>query len=351
MKPEKKHFRRELTSAFLEAASKKKTHSLLGALLKIAEKIRSEILLPASQALDSIEIERKDTGDGRGADAKTLTIKTDNECEKAAEEGLRKAFPDAVILGEEKFSAADDAEKFRLMQEAVTSDRLVFLVDALDATRDFRGGGDGYAVMITALQHNKVKAAIAYRCTDHADPDAFGHTLTVAEDDRVRLDGRAMRNLSERGFPAAPEKIRGYAGFEFIAAMQEKSGGKFPDLSGKFDSLSDCWTCSKLYADLLKGDHHFMLVPPPADLFDYPAGIALIEKAGGVVRFLDGMPASFPEIIRRQPYGGDPEAGRSIDNTLIFAVSEEVYAAVQKTIRAALAPQPRPKHPAPPRSE
>lgn len=345
MKPGKKHVRHELTSAFLQSASKKKSHNLLRNMLNVAEKIRSEILIPASRNLGAIEIERKDTGGMRDADAKTLTIKTDGECEKAAEEGLLKAYPDAIVLGEEKFGAADTAEKIRLLQEAATPGKLVFLVDALDATRDFRSGGDGYAVMITALQDNKIKAAVAYRCTDHSDPEAFGHTLTFAEDDRVRIDGRAVRNFPEREFPATADKIRGYAAFEFIAALKEKGDGKFPNLSGKFDSLSDCWTCSKLYADLLKGDHHFMLVAPPADLFDYPAGIALIEQAGGVVKFLDGTPASFAEMARRQPFGGTVENSKDLENTLIFAVSEGVFAAVQKTIQAALQPTAQPKPP------
>lgn len=316
-------------------------------MLETAEDIRSNILLPASRQLGSIEIERKDTGDMRGADAKTLTIKTDGECEALAEERLHGFFPDAIVIGEERFGAANNVEKAAMLQEALATDKMVFLVDALDATRDFRNGGDGYAVMITALQHNQVKAAAAYRCTDHADPDALGHTLTFAEDDGVRIDGHIVRPLSERQFPDSADKLRGYAGFEFIAAMKNAANNVFPDLHGKFDSLSDCWTCSKLYTDLLKGDHHFMLVPPPVDLFDYPAGIALIEKAGGVVKFLDGTPASFAEIVQRQPFGKTQDNSKNINNTLIFAVSEDVYAAVQKTILASLQTKPQPKPPAP----
>lgn len=340
MQPKKQNFRPELTSAFLEAASKKKTHNLLRAMLNVAEKIRSEVLLPASRVLDTIEIGRKDTGLMSKSDAKTFTIETDGECEKVAQEGLSKAFPDAFILGEEMFSEADTAEKIRLLQEAVTTDKLVFLVDALDATRDFRGGGDGYAVLITALQGGKVKAAVAYRCTDHSDPEAFGHTMTYAEDDRVRIDGRAVKPLSERSFPSAPDKIRGYAAFDFIAALKGNGGGKFPNLSGVFDSLSDNWTCSKLYTDLLKGDHHFMLVSPPIDLFDYPSGIALLQQAGGVARFLDGTPASFAEIVKRQPFGRNDDKSAALDNTLVFAVSEEVFATVQKALQSQAQPAP-----------
>lgn len=340
MPSKKKLFRPELTSTFLQAASRKKTHNLLRSMLKVAEKIRSGVLIPASRTLDTIEIERKDTGQMVGADAKTFTIKTDGECEAAAQEGLSKAFPDAFILGEEMFSAADTDEKIRLLQEAVTTDKLVFLVDALDGTRDFRGGGDGYAVLITALQGGKVKAAVAYRCTDHADPEAYGHTMTYADDDCVRIDGRAVRPLSERSFASAPGKIRGYAAINFIDAMKGNGEGAFPNLSGVFDSLSDNWTCSKLYTDLLKGDHHFMLVAPPADLFDYPSGIALLQQAGGVARFLDGTDASFAEIVKRQPFGRTDGKSTALENTLVFAVSEEVFTTVQKALQPPAKPTP-----------
>jgi fructose-1,6-bisphosphatase/inositol monophosphatase family enzyme len=329
--------RRELTPAFLEAAKnhKKKPGSDLEALLSATEFVRQNILLPGSKDLGSIEIERKDTGEQRASDAKTLTIKTDRECEAAMEKLLTEKFPKAFLVSEEKFGAATSEEKRDILIEALKTDKQVLLTDPLDATRDFRGGGDGYGVMVSIMQKGELKAAVAHRCTDHADPAGLGHTLTFEAGDGVRRDGRLVAPLSERSFSSDPKMLRGYAGFEFIEPMRRVAGAPetgFPNLLGKFDSVSDLWTCSKMYDDLITGAHHFMLVPPPCDIFDYPAGIALIREAGGVVRFLDGKDATFEEVVKRQAFVDEEKDAKSIKNTLVFAVSEGVFAAVQKTV-------------------
>ena len=334
-KKDKKYFRRELTPQFMEAAKRRKPGSLLESLLSATEYVRQNILLPGSKNLDSITIERKDNGDQRNSDAKTLTIQTDRECEAEMARLLTKLYPEALLISEEKFGASTSEEKRAVLDEALKTDKLVILTDPLDATRDFRGGGDGYAVMVAVVQNGALKAAVAHRCTDHADPAGFGHTLTFEQGDGVRRDGRLIAPLSERSFSGDPKQLRGYAGFEFIEPMRRAPGAPetgFPNLLGKFDSLSDLWTCSKLYDDLITGQHHFMLVPPPCDIFDYPAGIALIKEAGGVVKFLDGTDATFAEVVRRQAFFGKEEDAKSIHNTLVFAVSENVFAAVQKTV-------------------
>lgn len=334
-----KKFRKELTPAFVEAARKKpRAKEYVPAILSMTERVRSDILLPASKDLGSIEIERKDTSDLRISDAKTLTIKTDRECEAMMEKQLRAAYPGAIFLGEEMFGAATKAEKIQLAKEAVASNKPIILVDALDATRDFRNGGDGYSVMVAVVQNDKMKAAVVHRCTDHADPSDYGHTLTFEDTDAVRVNGQLVRPLSSRAFPDDTTQLRGYATIEFIKG---KEADGFPNLSGKFDSLSDLWTCSKMFADIVTGRHHFMLVTPPADIFDYPAGIALIQQAGGVARFLDGKDATFTEIVKRQEFmQSEGHKGHlTLDNTLVLAVSENVFKAVQNAVLPEAAPQ------------
>lgn len=329
-----KKFRKELTPQFLEAA-KVAPESVLENLLAATEYVRDRILMPSAKHRDDIAVERKDTGGQRESDAKTFSIKTDKECEATMETMLHIKYPEALLISEEKYGAASLAEKRAVLEEALTTDRMVILTDPLDATRDFRNGGDGYGTMVCALQNGKVTAAVAYRSTDYADLDGHGHTLTFETGDVPRIDGKALVPLSERTFPTDPVKLRGYAGFEFIEPLHRQAGAPetgFPDLTGKFDGISDLWTCPKLYSDLLTGTHHFMLVPPPTDIFDYPVGISLIQQAGGVVRYLDGAEATFDEIVRRQDLTGDDADKRSINNTLVFAVSEDVFTAVQKTV-------------------
>jgi fructose-1,6-bisphosphatase/inositol monophosphatase family enzyme len=333
--PDKKIFRRSLTPQFLAAARPYKPEGIVESLLSATEYVRKNILLPGSKDLSSIQIIRKEITDQRSSDAKTLTIKTDKECEAEMERQLTRLFPDALLISEEKFGASTPEEKRAVLEEALKTDRQVILTDPLDATRDFRGGGDGYAVMVALMQDGEFKAAVAHRCEDHADPKGLGHTLTFEAGDGVRRDGYKLAPLSSRTFPSDPVKLRGYAGAEFIEPLHRKKGApktEFPNLTGKFDSLSDLWTCSKLYDDLITGRHHFMLVGPPADIFDYPAGIALVKESGGVVKFLDGTDATFAEIVHRQMFMDNGDKATSITNTLVFAVSEDVFKAVQKTI-------------------
>ncbi len=333
-RPQIKIFRRELAPQFIAAATKK-PQKLLPLLLAATQHVRDAILLPSAQNLDDIPIEHKDTGAQRDADAKTFTIITDKQCEAEMARLLSASFPQALLISEEKYGDSATAEKQRVLDEALATDRMVILTDPLDATRDFRTGGDGYGTLVAVLQNGEITAAVAHRSTDYADPSGLGHTLTFEKGDGVRRDGRLISPLSGRVFPDDTLKLRGYAGAEFIAPMRRKGAADktgFPDLAGKFDSLSDLWTCSKLLDDLLTGTHHFALVPPPPDLFDYPAALGLINAAGGTARFLDGTPATFAEIVRRQNFDGDDKAAKALLNTLVFAVSENVFKAVQKTV-------------------
>src|SRR5687768_10150334 len=112
-----KRLRRELTPEFLQAAHKQpKKQELVPTILRMTEDIRSSILLPASKNLDQIEVEYKDTGALRMAEAKNITIKTDRECEAAMEEKLRRAYPDAIFLGEEMFGAATPEDKIKMLR-------------------------------------------------------------------------------------------------------------------------------------------------------------------------------------------------------------------------------------------
>jgi len=341
-KPAKKLYRRELSPQFLQAAGRK-PKSVVESLLTATQYVRDKILIPGSKDLGSLDVVRKDTGGQRDADAKTLTLKTDKECEAEMVRMLTQMFPDALLISEEEYGARSPESKRQVLEEALVTDKMVILTDPLDATRDFRDGGDGYAIMVSVLSKGNVTAAVAHRCTDYADPAGFGHTLTFEANDNVRRDGRLLTPLSDRTFPSDPLKLRGYAGFEFVAPMRGADAKGFPNLNNKFDSLSDLWTCSKLYDDLLTGQHHFMLVPPPVDIFDYPAGIAMVQAAGGTVKFLDGTPATFAEIVHRQ----DCKDAKSLHNTLVFAVSENVFETVQKTVYAAAGLTPPAKQPKP----
>lgn len=325
-------FRRDLTPAFLAAAAKAPmTKDPVKSLMSIAEKVRQHVLLPASKELHLLEIMTKTVDGQRTSDAKTFTIKTDNECEEFIEKIVAVEMPNAMFLSEEMYGRATPEQKNAFIQEALTTTRPILLVDPLDATRDFRNGGDGYGVMITLILNGQVKASVIRRCTDDAQVDGHGHAITFGNHDAVRYDGQILKALNERKFPETPSQMRGYAGIEFIDVMRkENSYPGFPNLINRFDSISDLWTCGKMTEDLLKGTHHFMIVTPPVDMFDYAAAATVLTKSGGVARFLDGTPATVTEILLRQNKPVD-----LMKDTLIFAVSEKVFDAVRENLLTA----------------
>lgn len=335
--------RRELSPIFVAAAHKTKAplgDETLQKLLRLTEAVRSDILLPASRRLDTLDISLKFGDNKRADDAKNITIQTDRDCEALMARLVAENFPEALFIGEEMFGDKTPDEKRLALLEAAKTNRPIVLADSLDATRDFRGGGDGYAVMLAMVQNDKPVAAVVHRCTDYTDPKGNGHTLTYVAGDAVRIDGRLLRPLSDRVFPTKATSLRGYAMIEYIEAARGAQNG-YPDLAKSFDSLSDLWTCSKMFTDILEGRHHFMMVTPPVDLFDYPAGIALITEAGGVAKFLDGTPATFSELIKRQAVMQQgKDLSSDVSNTLVFAVSEGVFDSVRDAVYAAQAVKP-----------
>lgn len=328
-------------------------------MLRLTETARQEVLLPGQEKIKAglLKVENKDTGDLRGGDAKTITVETDRIIERRLTELQAEAFPGAFIIGEEMFGAADVEAKKEMLQKALNHDGLVIMNDALDGTKPYTQGKDGFGSMVSMVKDGKLVGAVVHLTRQKDDPEGLGYTLTWEEGDVVRMDGAPLPRLDAREFPTDAKMLRGYAGFEYLKGTDELSAAfavhRPPgDLRAAFDSMSDHWTCGTLYRDLLQGRHHFMLVPPPVDLFDYPMGIALIEKAGGVVKFADGTPATLEEIVKRQGFGKpsfnakkadetvqhltDPENFRAPENTLIFAVNEQVFQAVQKAFQEKL---------------
>ena len=325
-------FRKTLCPAFLNASRRHKTRGYVENILKMTETVRKSVLMPARKDLDSIKITHKANDNMRDADAKNITIQTDRQCESLLNSQLKQQYPNALIIGEEMFGDMTPAEKRVLLQQAMMeTDRPVILTDALDGTRDFRNGGDGFAVMAAVIERGETVAAVIHRCTNDACPDAIGETLTYERGDGVRLNGKKVKSLNNRNFPHDPSHLRGYAGFEFISAKHGKDSAHYPDLAADFDSLSDLWTCSKFTGDMITGRHHFALIAPPVDMFDYPAVIAIVEQSGGTARFLDGTPASFAEMVKRQSFVTGQQKP-SLADTLVLAVSNEAFNAVRNTI-------------------
>src|SRR4029078_4990695 len=92
--------------------------------------------------LDEEQIDEKNPGD--------LVTIADREAEELLTDALSRAYPDALVLGEEA-TATDDTllPRFRAADHA-------FTIDPVDGTKNFVAGSRNHAVMASALRDGEV---------------------------------------------------------------------------------------------------------------------------------------------------------------------------------------------------
>lgn len=104
------------------------------AVLNLMQEVAEESINPRFRALADGEIHEKSPGD--------LVTVADREAEETLTRVLQQAYPDAVILGEEAYSA-DPA-----IREGFLAADHGFTVDPVDGTKNFVNGSPDHAVMI-----------------------------------------------------------------------------------------------------------------------------------------------------------------------------------------------------------
>lgn len=111
--------------------------------LRLLQEVAAEVIDPRFGALGRGEVSSK----RRPGDLVTVA---DREAEVLITAGLRSAYPDALVLGEE--AVASDASLVRRWASAEHS----FTVDPVDGTRNFVKGSPDHAVMVAELRAGEV---------------------------------------------------------------------------------------------------------------------------------------------------------------------------------------------------
>ena len=107
------------------------------AVLELMQSVAAEVITPRFRSLTDDEISEKRPGD--------LVTVADREAEVLLTHALLEAYPDAVVLGEEKY-----AEVPALMEQFLASSH-GFTVDPVDGTKNFVNGSKDHAVMIAEV--------------------------------------------------------------------------------------------------------------------------------------------------------------------------------------------------------
>lgn len=242
--------------------------------LQLMQETAEEVIRPRWRALADEEIAEKNPGD-------FVTV-ADHESEVLITEALHRAYPDALLVGEEA-SATDPAAAAR-----VHSVPHAFVIDPVDGTRNFIHGRKEYAVMVGELRHGEIvrgwiwqpELDRAWVAELGAGATCNGEPITLPTPDPTGVRGATTHRRLLRHRPEGVAEL----GWTFYAC-----GIDYPNLAlGIGDFL--------IYRNMKPWDH----VP----------GSLIIRELGGVSRTIDGV--DYRAAPTRQP--------------LVVAVNEEVWA-------------------------
>ena len=212
---------------------------------------------------------------------KSVVTQADRDSEKLIADGLAQLTPDIQIIGEE---ACAEAVPDRL-------DRLFYLLDPLDGTRDFVAKRQDFTVNIGLIYDRKPIAGVIYAPAHEklyfsGTDCAYGMALKLTQE--IDLSQAAKLTVN------APDK----AGLRVLASRSHRAK--------ETDALLD-----KLHVKELVGaasSYKFcLLAENKADLYprhgrtmewDTAAGQAILESAGGVVTLEDGAPLLYGKLER-----------------------------------------------------
>jgi len=223
------------------------------AVLTLLQDVAEEVINPRFRALGAGEVTEKNPGD--------LVTVADHESEERITEALHRAYPDALVLGEEAYAAdASLMEKFRAAEHA-------FTVDPVDGTRNFVHGSPDHAVMVAELRGGDVVRSWIWQ-PQH-------ETSYVAE-----RGAGAWRNGERIERPPSGEQLRG------VTSRSSWIGRALGTLS----KLELTWVCCGVdYPKLAEGEADYALFRR-AKPWDHAPGSLLLSEVGGVVGTFAGSP-------------------------------------------------------------
>lgn len=241
------------------------TRAQKAALINLVRRAARAEIMPRFRNLASSDITTK-------SGPEDLVTEADHAAEAMLSRGLQQMFPHALVVGEEAASA-DPALRGKIAEAD-----LAFILDPVDGTWNFVNGLAMFGVIISVTRFGKPVYGLLY------DP-VMDDFISAEEDgpaEMTRATGRARPISTSRG--GNVNTLSGYMHFYLMdSAVQDRLAPLMPRF-GRIGSLR-C-SCHE-YRMLAQGGADFLL-SATLNPWDHAAGVLICQRAGGVVRMLDG---------------------------------------------------------------
>lgn len=247
--------------------------------LNLLKRVSAAVIEPRHRALADHQIKEKNPGD--------LVTVADREAEILITEELQRAYPDAVIVGEE--ATAEDPT----LESAPVNVEHCFTVDPVDGTANFVKGNDDFAVMCAELKHGQpIRSWIWQPMYGAAYVGERGKGVTC-NGERLSVPERDI--TSPRVVTSRPEKASAAKGYRIGNTK---------------------WSCGIDYPAMITGEWD-VAIYRGAKPWDHAPGMLMVTELGGVLIDMAGEPyllgADYPEGIIA---AATPQLARSVGRDL-----------------------------------
>lgn len=203
-----------------------------------------------------------------------LVTDADEAAERLIGERLARAFPGAVLVGEEACSRNP-----ALLNVWIDAE-LAFLIDPIDGTRNYVAGLPLFGVMVAAVSRGEVMAGIIY------DPVCRDAAIAVRGEGAWLEDEHGAQTPLRVATPAPPEAMTGLLAVRHLdeplrGAVNANSLGL---------AASTILNCSAHEYRMIAGGHAHLLMYGRLMPWDHAAGWLLHHEAGGYCAHFDGSP-------------------------------------------------------------
>lgn len=233
---------------------------------KISALIRhgaEQFIKPRFRNLSAAEIETKEN-------AEDFVTIADRETEEFLESELPRLYPGSVVVGEEGVSSGRVSTRALL-----DKDLIVWVVDPVDGTTNFKDGKTIYACMVACVHGGEVKFGWIY--------DVPNDKMLLAEKgEGAFIEGRRLKVAPAKPF----DEVKGFAADKYFP---KKMHPDLKDLAARVSQVETLKCAGHEYTRVADGKADFSLYRR-AKPWDHLAGTLAVQEAGGVVLKWDGTP-------------------------------------------------------------